>query len=401
MLLRITATVLVVTGFASGYSSGPPSSTCADLFPGHGVDPQTSDTPFSILLSTSSYSPGESVQVTLSGNVTYKGVFLQARSVNCTNDSPVGTFSTQDAELQTIQCAGQTDSVGHNSGVDKNNTKVVTWTAPQQTAGHLFFRATFVHDYSTIWNTTFSAFLRATGDSAPLPQSPCGTEVLLCFLALVVSGVHGYGSGAPPKACSKMFPGHHVDAQTSAPPYSITVAATSYTPGQQDAISVTVSSDNTAFRGLMVQARSVSNCDQQVGTFRLDTSEANLKLIQCTQADDTVTHTDTNAKPTKTFFWIPPANSMGHVYFRATVAQMSKVFWTTVDSGVVRDASQISGGSGAGDVMCKPPKTQAEAGSTSSHEGDSHESDDGNSASVLQSSLFLMTSLLFVVVHMF
>ena len=51
---------------------------------------------------------------------------------------------------------------------------------------------------------------------------------------------------------------------------------------------VTVTSQNGGFKGLNVQARSLSNCSQTVGTFQLDASETDLKLLACDHADVSV-----------------------------------------------------------------------------------------------------------------
>jgi hypothetical protein len=56
--------------------------------------------------------------------------------------------------------------------------------------------------------------------------------VYLKYLALLfLPGALAYSSGVPAGACALMFPkGHGVDAQTSNPPYTISVNATTYRP---------------------------------------------------------------------------------------------------------------------------------------------------------------------------
>jgi len=48
---------------ASGYSSGPPSSVCSTILPGHNNLPgETTPVPYSIILSQTTYSPGEQIR---------------------------------------------------------------------------------------------------------------------------------------------------------------------------------------------------------------------------------------------------------------------------------------------------------------------------------------------------
>ena len=49
--------------------------------------------------------------------------------------------------------------------------------------------------------------------------------------AMLLTLSQGYPSGFPTQVCNSMFPHHGATPQTSAPPYTITVDATTYTPG--------------------------------------------------------------------------------------------------------------------------------------------------------------------------
>ncbi|KAK7100444.1 putative defense protein 3 [Littorina saxatilis] len=239
----------------------------------------------------------------------------------------------------------------------------------------------------------------------------------LLLTSLLVTSSRGYPTGAPTEVCSSMFPHHGAEPQTSAVPYSITVESSIYTPGStQTPIKVTVMSEDTAFKGLIVQARSLSDCNKTVGTFQLDQSERDLKLVTCRQANDGVTHTNKNVKTTKSFMWIPPATGMGHVYIRATVVQATEAFWNTVQSEIIFQGSNDA----TTKNTCKPPPTMENAaildanlpsdnGNTGDQSNENHDNshendddngitDDGNTGASFSFSHAVMTLLFLVAV---
>ncbi|KAK3094758.1 hypothetical protein FSP39_005817 [Pinctada imbricata] len=58
-------------------------------------------------------------------------------------------------------------------------------------------------------------------------QSLASFLMTVCFIGHVTS----YSSGPPLSVCQSMIPGHMVPAQTTPPPYSIMLNASSYMPG--------------------------------------------------------------------------------------------------------------------------------------------------------------------------
>ena len=55
----------------------------------------------------------------------------------------------------------------------------------------------------------------------------------LLLLALVVSGVHGYSSGAPAGQCNAMMPNHSPNvAQTGMSPFTVTPAKSTFSGGE-------------------------------------------------------------------------------------------------------------------------------------------------------------------------
>lgn len=56
--------------------------------------------------------------------------------------------------------------------------------------------------------------------------------IRFALLTFMVAGCYGYRYGPPMSACADMWPeGHNADARADQTPFSITVNATSYRPG--------------------------------------------------------------------------------------------------------------------------------------------------------------------------
>ncbi|OWF38106.1 putative defense protein [Mizuhopecten yessoensis] len=175
-------------------------------------------------------------------------------------------------------------------------------------------------------------------------------EVLVILTCILPQPSRGFGMGPPLGACVDMWPKDHgADAQTSDPPYTITVSKNTYSPGETLTVVVntTINKEIQFFEGLLVQARR-ANCfhqqyEEAVGSFGLQAGETFLGLLDCQGGrNSAVGHIAHEHIVDRTFTWTAPANSVGHIYFRATVARRQKTFWTQVTSNFVRDASESS-----------------------------------------------------------
>ncbi|XP_060077433.1 putative defense protein [Ylistrum balloti] len=171
--------------------------------------------------------------------------------------------------------------------------------------------------------------------------------IVICFLP---APSRGFGMGPPLGACVDMWPkAHGADSQTSDPPYTITVSKDTYTPGETLTVVVntTINKDIKFFEGLLLQARR-ANCshthfEEAVGTFNLPADETFLGLLNCQGGrNSAVGHIAHAHIVDRTFTWTAPDASVGHVYFRATVARRQTTFWTQVTSDFVRDVSESS-----------------------------------------------------------
>lgn len=137
-------------GLLSGYSQGGPRSQCGSMKPGHGLDPQTSNSPFEVKLSSNKISSGSSVNVELKPKTSedFEGFFVQARD---SQDNVVGTFVTLGDEGKYVACDSKVQSaVTHTKSNFKTLVKV-KWNAPSDFQGKVRILATFVTDYSNYW----------------------------------------------------------------------------------------------------------------------------------------------------------------------------------------------------------------------------------------------------------
>lgn len=110
MFYGAVITIALVCAIPSvySYSSGAPEGACGDMTPQHHVDPQQSEAPYKLILSTDKLSAdqNESVDVKIQGNGagnTIKGFMIQARI----NNKPVGQFTVKSKKhSQLLNCSG-------------------------------------------------------------------------------------------------------------------------------------------------------------------------------------------------------------------------------------------------------------------------------------------------------
>nr|XP_034979126.1 putative ferric-chelate reductase 1 [Zootoca vivipara]XP_034979127.1 putative ferric-chelate reductase 1 [Zootoca vivipara] len=125
-------------------------------------------------------------------------------------------------------------------------------------------------------------------------------------------GVFGYSNGKISAACSSMVPGHRRSAQTSAPPYAISISKSSFVPGDEIIVSLMASGDSS-FEGFLLQAREVGG-DVAVGHFRI--LDPNSQGLACNNIQNSsLSHTDKAKKQNITAIWIA-APGIGDVEFR-------------------------------------------------------------------------------------
>lgn len=178
--------------------------------------------------------------------------------------------------------------------------------------------------------------------------------ILQLFSMCLLSTVLCYPDYIPELACEEMFPVDHGvhaknhQAATATPPYLLTVNATSYRPG--DVIEIFLNSSKPAsdvygfYEGALVEARR-SDCSHSlykhpVGEFFLKAGEDFLETMTCSQQQNSAVRHMAHAHIyNNTIYWRAPPSTVGHIYFRGTVARRQSEFWTNVNSVHIRDSS--------------------------------------------------------------
>lgn len=102
----ITIAMICAIPSAYTYSAGAPEQACINMTPQHHVDPQLSEAPYNLILSSDKLTSGQSVDIKIQGKSagdTIKGFMIQARI----GDKPVGQFTVKSKKhSQLLNCLG-------------------------------------------------------------------------------------------------------------------------------------------------------------------------------------------------------------------------------------------------------------------------------------------------------
>lgn len=181
---------LAFTPEVTSYSYGPPLGACAGMFPkGHGVNSQTSVSPYEILVNATTYKPNDVIEITVNStglhDVTYfEGMMLQARRIACNVNDPTkshGMFSVMagDQFLTTMDCESNTKSAVVHMNHSKIESKVFYWKADfSSSVGHLVFRATVVKGKTTFCEKIYSPVIKDEASEAPLTICDSGADLV-------------------------------------------------------------------------------------------------------------------------------------------------------------------------------------------------------------------------------
>nr|CAH0100356.1 unnamed protein product [Daphnia galeata] len=144
-----------------GSPTGAPRLACGDMTPQHGVDPQTSASPFVTTPSSTSITQGSTLTLTLApvSSGAFRGFLVIAFDNANQAGGPIGTFSAI-SNGQTLDCPGVTtmNAATHTENSDKSSV-TLNWTAPAGFAGTVLFKTTFVQDAATFWVATQSTLV--------------------------------------------------------------------------------------------------------------------------------------------------------------------------------------------------------------------------------------------------
>ncbi|XP_057375779.1 putative defense protein 3 [Daphnia carinata] len=140
-----------------GAPNGAPRLACGDMVPQHGVDPQTSASPFVTTPASTSIAQGSSVTLTLapiSAPDTFKGYLVIGFDNANQAAGPIGTFSAI-SDGQTLDCPGVNamNAATHVNNATKTSV-TLDWTAPAGFVGTVLFKTSYVQNVATFWVAT-------------------------------------------------------------------------------------------------------------------------------------------------------------------------------------------------------------------------------------------------------
>lgn len=131
--------ISVTSHYASGYSGGASPAVCGSMIPGHGENPQPSDTnPYKIMVGQTSLQGFDTLDITLTsqnGNDIFKGFLIQVRKPG--GDTAVGEFNGdgKDPDARTMSCFGTPNSAMTHTGSNEKKSVTVQWIAPNDSDG--------------------------------------------------------------------------------------------------------------------------------------------------------------------------------------------------------------------------------------------------------------------------
>ncbi|KAK2161534.1 hypothetical protein LSH36_115g13023 [Paralvinella palmiformis] len=180
-----------------GFEDGAPAWICPVGMPRHGnYEPQTGTPPATLTLSASSYNPGDSITVTLTGG-DIEGFLLRAHRASGANDTEeiVGEFTSWPTGVKPLVWmpqSGVTYNCLTQSDDDDLNNLVLTWQAPSTSVGDVVFKASVVTDYEIFWDNLVSSVLTA---STAEPSSTYESTVSPDFSDLIFADACGTTKG--------------------------------------------------------------------------------------------------------------------------------------------------------------------------------------------------------------
>ncbi|XP_071020252.1 uncharacterized protein [Oncorhynchus clarkii lewisi] len=176
LCLFLSLTALQVEAFSGGGSSI--ASQCGSMLPGnsfHGSTGQSSSSPYTVTVNQTIFQPGNTIQVTLSGNLTYKGFLLEAHEEG--QNKAVGTFSLGSGTgIVLVPCNGIAASGVSQSNNQPRSSVTVTWTAPSSSSlGNIIVKSTFMQTSSVFWIAVPSVTVNRLFSTVPTTRAQTTT----------------------------------------------------------------------------------------------------------------------------------------------------------------------------------------------------------------------------------
>uniref|UniRef100_A0A1B6CR60 Reelin domain-containing protein n=1 Tax=Clastoptera arizonana TaxID=38151 RepID=A0A1B6CR60_9HEMI len=156
------------------------------------------------------------------------------------------------------------------------------------------------------------------------------TLILLLSSVCILHQATGYSEGAPDNACLSLRPEHLKSEQKEGFPYEIILGTKQLECSDSPPIiNFTLKGlKGEVFKGFMIQARMGT---KTVGTF--EPEPIDYMMMDCPgDRENTATHYKAEKRNSMTFYWKPPANTTGDIYFHYTVVKDFDTFWVNQQS---------------------------------------------------------------------
>ncbi|CAG4914987.1 unnamed protein product [Colias eurytheme] len=165
MIIKVVVLVLF-SWRVLGFPDGAPIDACVKdraNQPNHGQHrtQPLATLPYRLMASSSAYAPDSHVTVTIAGADTFKGFFIQARSVETHNW--LGAWEQTPNTTVHPECS----SITHADPRDKYRATLV-WRAPIHSHGRVYFTGTVLKNYGTFWSNLV----------AEAPQDPAELQII-------------------------------------------------------------------------------------------------------------------------------------------------------------------------------------------------------------------------------
>nr|XP_019956771.1 PREDICTED: ferric-chelate reductase 1-like [Paralichthys olivaceus] len=157
----------------SCYANGKVTEACGDMEPKHSAPAQTTQSPYHLTTNTSTFSPGDHIQVILSGTPHFKGFLLQARDASSQGSaSTTGSFNlTNPHRTQLLTCNNQQGSAVSHTSEKRLTEVVVVWNAPKDAPSEVQFFVTVLQHYNLFWVKLPGPIIYHHGVTPRPPQS--------------------------------------------------------------------------------------------------------------------------------------------------------------------------------------------------------------------------------------
>ncbi|KAG8555927.1 hypothetical protein GDO81_017863 [Engystomops pustulosus] len=166
---------------SDGYPNGRVEIACKTMVPQHGVDAQTSASPYVLNFISVNHTGIMGYRVTLQkkeGSASdFRGLMIQARQPG--SDIPQGRFVVNSADVQTLNCTTPESTVTHTSRDPKSKVEVI-WFPPEKAPTNIQFSATVVQTRTQYWTKI------APAGAATQLLVPALSHLLLCSTALIL-----------------------------------------------------------------------------------------------------------------------------------------------------------------------------------------------------------------------